>query len=91
MLKPGHVESCFCRALDLWKQAYPSQQVAKVAGKIPEYQQIGGHLADMLEPLETEFTLQLGTDPSFYPAMRFQAQQIGAVLPARVLNTVTCR
>ena len=76
-------------ALEQWKQAYPSPQVTKVAEKILEYQLTGGHLADLLEPLEAEFVQQSGSDSSFYDAMRHQVEQIGATLPGRVLKSVT--
>lgn len=73
--------------LERWKQAYPSPYIAKVAEKILEYQQKGGHLADMLEPLEAEFVRKSGSDPAFYEAMRREAKDIGAKLPERVKVT----
>lgn len=75
-------------ALEHWKQAYPSAHIAQVAEKILEYQVEGGHLADLLEPLEAEFVQQSGSDPSFYEAMRLQVKQIGATLPGRVMKSV---
>jgi len=77
--------------LEQWKQAYPSAHIAQVAEKILEYQLTGGHLADLLEPLEAEFVRQSGSDPSFYDAMRLQVKQIGATLPGRVPNSVTSK
>ena len=73
------------KALEHWKQAYPSPHVAKVAEKILEYQQTGGHLAALLEPLEAEFIRQAGSDPAFYEAMRTEAKRIGASLPERAV------
>jgi hypothetical protein len=52
-----------------------------------EYQQIGGHLADMLEPLEGEFVQQSGSNTAFYPGMRREVEQIGARLPERAKLT----
>jgi len=71
------------KVLEQWNQAYPSPHIAKVAEKILEHQQKGGHLADMLEPLEAEFIHESGSDPAFYEAMRREAKDIGAPLPER--------
>ena len=70
-------------ALERWKKAYPSPHIAKVADKILERQRFGGHLGDLLEPLEAEFISQSGSDPAFYPLMRQQEVEIGAPLPER--------
>jgi len=72
-------------ALEKWKQAYPSPLLAQVAEKMMEQQRAGGHLADLLVPLEAEFIRQAGSDPAFYEAMRTEAKQIGASLPERAV------
>jgi hypothetical protein len=71
------------KVLEHWKHAYPSAHIIKVSEKIQEWQKSGGHLADLIEPLEVEFVAQSGSDPAFYPAMRQEAVQIGARLPER--------
>jgi hypothetical protein len=85
---PSILSFLLVEPLERWKQAFPSPHIAIVAKKILEYQQKGGQLADMLEPLEEEFIQQSGSDPTFYPAMRREAVEIGAKLPERanVLN-----
>ena len=72
-------------ALEKWKQAYPSPLLAQVAEKMMEQQRAGGHLADLLVPLEAEFIRQAGSDPAFYEAMRTEAKRIGAKLPERAV------
>ena len=85
-VSPSPLSFPLAEPLERWKQAYPSPYIAKVAEKILEYQQKGGHLADMLEPLEMEFVRKSGSDPAFYEAMRREAEEIGASLPERALK-----
>jgi hypothetical protein len=68
------------KVLEHWKQSYPSAHIVKMAEKIQEWQKAGGHLADLIEPLEAKFVAQSGSDPAFYPVMRREAVEIGATL-----------
>jgi hypothetical protein len=48
-----------------------------------QQQQTGGNLAWLLKPVGEKILEQAGSDPALYDAMRAQARQLGAEVPAR--------
>jgi tight adherence protein B len=64
-------------------EAVPSQYLEQVVAVILEQRRAGGNLADLLEPLVDGILQQVGSDGAFYPAMRKEAEQLGAPLPER--------
>jgi Flp pilus assembly protein TadB len=65
------------------KKSVPSEHLGKVIAVIQEQQKTGGNLALMLEPLSRELVEQAGSDGAFYPAMRQEAEALGAQVPER--------
>ena len=68
-------------------KAVPSKHLAQVVAVIEEQRKSGGHLAWMLEPLVDDILKQVPSDGSFYPAMRREAEQLGATVPERARET----
>jgi tight adherence protein B len=64
--------------------AWPSPHLAQIVAAIARNQEVGGNLADQLEPLAESIHQAVGTDKAFYPEMRRQAEQLGGPLPKRV-------
>ncbi len=70
-------------ALEVWKKAYPSAALERLAEVIAKQPQTDGRLADALMGLEQELLQTSGSDPAFYPLMREEAAQLGAQVPER--------
>ena len=66
-----------------FQEAVPSHHLAQVIAVIQAHRQMGGNLADQLEPLVEGILAEVGSDGAFYPAMRQQSEQLGAQLPPR--------
>jgi len=64
-------------------KAVPSKYLKQVVAVIEEQRKSGGHLPSMLEPLIDGILQQVPSDGSFYPAMRQEAQDLGAQVPER--------
>ena len=73
----------YAAALRAWKQAIASPSLARLADLMEQQRQTGGNLADQLDPLGEELLRECGSDPAFYPALRRQAQALGAATPQR--------
>jgi hypothetical protein len=71
------------QALANLQKAVPSQHLGRVIAAIREQQKTGGNLGWLLVPLVDEILAQAPSDGSFYPAMRKEAEQLGALLPER--------
>jgi hypothetical protein len=69
-------------ALVNWQQAASSAGLARLVEVLTQ----AGGLPDQLDPLSDELLRECGSDPAFYPAMRRQAEQLGAKTPERALN-----
>lgn len=76
----GSLES----ALAEWVKSVPSPALARLAAALTQDQESSGNLADQLEPLIDQLLAECGTDPAFYPALRREAEMLGANIPARV-------
>jgi hypothetical protein len=61
----------------------PSKYLKQVVAVIEQQRKSGGHLPSMLEPLVDGILEQVPSDGAFYPAMRQQAEQLGATVPER--------
>lgn len=70
-------------------EAVPSQYLEQVIDVIMEQHRAGGNLAELLEPLVDDILQQVGSDGAFYPAMRKEAEQLGAPLPDRAREPAT--
>jgi len=70
-------------------KAIPSQHLAQVIAVIQEQRQTGGNLGDLLEPLVDEILKTASSDGAFYPAMRQEAEQLGAQVPERARKPAT--
>jgi Flp pilus assembly protein TadB len=66
------------------RAAWPSPHLARIAETLARHQQIGGNLADQLDPLGEQIYQAAGSDEAFYPEMRALAKAVGASLPDRV-------
>jgi hypothetical protein len=64
-------------------KAVPSRHLAQVVAVIEEQRKSGGHLAELLDLLVDEILAQSPSDGTFYPAMRREAEQLGAQVPER--------
>jgi len=64
--------------------AWPSPYLTQIVETIVRHQQIGGKLADQLDPLGEQILKAVGTDEALYPEMRKLAYAIGGPLPKRV-------
>ena len=64
--------------------SWPSPYLAQIVETIVRHQQIGGNLADQLDPLSRQIYQAVGTDEAFYPEMRNLADAVKAPLPDRV-------
>ncbi len=64
-------------------KAIPSERLGQVIAVIQEQRKSGGNLADMLAPLIDGILEEFPSDGAFYPAMREEAKQLGARVPAR--------
>ncbi|MBN2391917.1 MAG: type II secretion system F family protein [Anaerolineae bacterium] len=73
-------DDAFAKAQETW----PSPHLAQIVETIAQHRQTGGNLADQLAPLAEAIYQAVGSDSAFYPAMRFQAQELGNKLPDRV-------
>lgn len=73
-------------ALAAWKRAFPSDPLARLADLLDHHRRDGGHLPDLLDPLEEALIGEYGSDPAYYPAMRREAGQLGANVPARAVE-----
>ena len=69
-------------------KAVPSKYLKQVVAVIEEQRKSGGHLASMLEPLVDDILKQVPSDGAFYPAMRKEAQDLGAQVPDRAREPV---
>jgi Flp pilus assembly protein TadB len=65
------------------QQAWPSPHLAQIVEAIARHQQIGGNLADQLDPLGERIYRVVGSDEALYPEMRHLAEAVGAPLPDR--------
>jgi len=65
-------------------KAVPSKHLAQVVAVIQEQRKAGGNLAELLAPLVDGILKQVPSDGAFYPAMRQEAEVLGAPLPERV-------
>jgi hypothetical protein len=73
-------------AITRWSQAYPSTGLARLTALVLAHAERGGNLADQLEPLGEQLGQEYGSDPAFYPAMRSEAEMLGAKVPQRVAD-----
>lgn len=73
-------------ALAAWKQALPSAPLARLADLLDHHLRAGGHLPGLLDDLEADLLREYGSDPAYYPAMRREAGQLGAKIPARAIE-----
>ncbi len=64
-------------------KAVPSQYLDQVIAVIQEQTRTGGNLGDLLAPLVDEILEQVPSDGTFFPAMRREAENLGAPLPER--------
>jgi len=69
-------------------KAVPSKYLKQVVAVIEEQRKSGGHLAWMLEPLVDDILKQVPSDGAFYPAMRKEAEDLGASVPERAREPV---
>jgi hypothetical protein len=69
-------------------KAVPSKYLKQVVAVIEEQRKSGGHLAWMLEPLVDDILKQVPSDGAFYPAMRKEAEELGASVPERAREPV---
>ena len=65
------------------QKAVPSAHLAQVVAVIQEQRKSGGNLAELLEPLVDGILKAAGSDGAFYPAMRQEAEVLGAPVPER--------
>jgi tight adherence protein B len=79
-LEAGHT---YDQAFAHMQQAWPSPHLAQIGEAIARNQQIGGNLADQLDPLGEQIYRAVGSDEAFYPEMRHLAEAVGAPLPDR--------
>jgi hypothetical protein len=66
------------------QEAWPSPYLAQIVETIVRHQQIGGNLADQLDPLVEQIYGAVGTDEALYPEMRDLANAVEGPLPDRV-------
>jgi len=66
------------------QEAWPSPYLAQIVKTIVRHQQIGGNLADQLDPLVEQIYRAVGTDEALYPEMRNLASAVEGPLPDRV-------
>jgi hypothetical protein len=64
-------------------KAVPSRHLGQVVAVIEEQRKAGGNLAELLAPLADSILQQAPSDGTFYPAMRVEAETLGAPLPDR--------
>jgi Flp pilus assembly protein TadB len=75
----------FETALANWKNAFPSNALARLVEVVLYHRQTGGNLGILLEPLSDDLVRQHGSDPAFHPAMREEAEILGRKdLPDRI-------
>lgn len=71
-------------AFDRLQEACPSPYLARFVEIIHRHQQVGGNLADMIDPLGAEVRREAGTDKALFPHIRDLCAQVGARVPAYV-------
>ncbi len=65
-----------------WSSAY----LVRLLTVMQTQREMGGNLADRLDPLRVEVLAAVGTDKALYPEMRETARQLKVVLPEGVLE-----
>lgn len=81
----------FNAALASWQRAIPSAALARLAGVLQQPAHSAaqsGSLPNSLDPLSEDLLRECGSDPAFYAPMRREAEQLGAKVPERALNTI---